>query len=175
MRRLTLGIAIAAIVAVLPATAATATPSAELKGNFSVQFPQGHPPKPGPCPANDFCGVGSLVNYGKATITILDDNFVPIDGTPCFDVTSDEVIHLLDGTGDLAYTTIGIFCSPGGSGDSNAGPNSYGHPGEWFARYTIDGASSTGVFAGASGTGVRWFKSAGGRGLWLIQGNLNTV
>ena len=172
MRTHTVGLALAAVLALLPASAATGAPTRELKGSFSVQFPQGHPAKVGSCPVDAFCGEGSVVNYGKATITIDNDNFVPRDDG-CFDVTSTEFITLLDGTGELVYDTVGIFCSPGGSGDSNAGPNTYGHPGEWFARYTINGAQSTGVFAGASGTGIRWFKSAGGRGLWLIQGDLN--
>jgi hypothetical protein len=156
---------------VLPCGVASAAP-AGLNGSFSVHFPQGHPASNAPCPADEFCGVGSVVGFGKATITILDESFTEIPGTSCFETTSVEAIDPLSGVGELILDEVGTFCPPGGSGDSNAGPSSYGHPGQWRRTYTVNGSESTGVFAGASGSGRADFDSAGGAGTWRIQGSL---
>jgi len=116
--------------------------------------------------------VGRLTGYGPATITILDEVFDEIDGSPCFAVTRVEQIDLLDASGALVIRSRGRFCRPGGSGDSRAGPSSYGAPGAWDLRYAVDGAQSTGIFAGATGSGNEDMNVAGGVGVWHLSGTL---
>jgi hypothetical protein len=147
--------------------------SAGLQGVFSVQFPKGHSASNAPCDPDAFCGVGQLTGFGKATVTILDETFDEIDGSPCFAVTRVESIDLLDGSGSLVLDSTGTFCRPGGSGDSNAGPSSYGGPGRFDLAYAVDGAASTGVFAAATGTGSEVMKVDGGIGVWQIAGSLD--
>jgi hypothetical protein len=146
--------------------------AAGLDGSFKVHFPKGHPASNAPCAADVFCGVGRLAGYGEATITIDDESYAEIPESPCLDVTWVQSIHPASGVGDLVLDETGTFCPPGGSSDSNAGPSSYGHPGTFRMHYTIDGAESSGAFAGASGDGSVRFESAGGIGVWKVAGGL---
>jgi hypothetical protein len=146
--------------------AAAASPS--LHGTFAIKFPKGHPASNAPCPDDAFCGVGSLTGYGKATITILDESFEQIEGSPCLAITRVEEIDLLDGRGTLVLDGTGTFCRPGGSGDSNAGSSSYGSPGRFALTATVDGAASTGAFAGMTGTVHETMNVAGAAGIWHI-------
>jgi hypothetical protein len=143
-----------------------------LTGNFRIQFPKGHPASNAPCPPDEFCGVGSVAGYGKATITILDETFSEIPDSPCLEVTRVEAIDLLGSSDELVLNEAGTFCPPGGSGDSHAGGNSYGHPGIFRLDYAVDGGASSGIFAGASGSGRERFHSAGGVGVWRVAGEL---
>ena len=113
---------------------------------FSVQFPKGHPASNAPCDPDAFCGVGHVSGLGKATVTIIDDTFDEIPDSPCLAVTRVEQIDLEDGSGGLVLESAGTFCRPGGAGDSNAGPSSYGSPGRFDLAFTANGAESTGVF-----------------------------
>jgi hypothetical protein len=158
------------VVAVSVAPAAAAPGG--LNGTFRVLFPKGHPASNEPCPPNEFCGVGELVGYGKATITILDETFDEIPDSPCLAVTRVEAIDLIGSDDELVLDEEGTFCPPGSSGDSHAGPNSYGHPGFWRLDYEIDGGASSGIFAGATGSGNERFHSAGAVGLWRLSGDL---
>jgi hypothetical protein len=144
-----------------------------LRGTFAVHFPKGHPASNAPCPQDVFCGVGRLVAYGAATITIVDEAFEEIPGTSCFTVMRVEQIGLIDGSGSLVIESSGTFCRPGGSGDSNAGPSSYGAPGVFRATFTVVGSASTGVFAGATGSGVEVMQVAGGIGVWRLTGSVD--
>ncbi|MDX6284634.1 MAG: hypothetical protein QOG53_119 [Frankiales bacterium] len=168
--RLTLGITGAAL---MVAVSAPANAGQGLQGTFSVHFPKGHPASNAPCPEDEFCGVGSLVQYGKATISIVDDTFDEIPGSSCLATTRSEEIRLLDGTGTLALNSSGTFCRPGGSGDSNASDHSYGSPGTFSLTYVVDEAASTGRFANASGSGDETMKVAGGVGTWKFAGTLS--
>jgi hypothetical protein len=162
----------ATCVAVAAVAAASAAGADGLRGTFAVHFPKGHPASNAPCPPDEFCGVGSVVGYGKATITILDETFSEIPGSPCLETTRVEAIDLIGRSDELVLDEAGTFCPPGGSGDSHAGPNSYGHPGRWRVHYTVDGGASSGIFAGATGSGRERFHSAGGVGVWRISGGL---
>ena len=144
-----------------------------LRGTFEVHFPKGHPASNAPCPPDQFCGVGRLVGFGKATITITDETFDEISGSPCFAVTREEVIAPTSGVGTLVIDSTGSFCRPGRSGDSHASPSSYGGPGRWDLTYTVDGAGSSGGFAGAAGSGTERASSNGGVGVWHIRGSLS--
>jgi hypothetical protein len=151
---------------------AGAAPSG-LQAVFTVQFPKGHEASNAPCDPAAFCGVGEVTGFGQATVTILDETFDEIDGSSCFAVTRVEAIDLLDGSGSLVLDSEGTFCRPGGSGDSNAGPSSYGGPGRFDLAYTVDGIDSTGIFAAATGTGSEVMKVDGGIGVWQLAGSLD--
>jgi hypothetical protein len=172
MRRTAIMLAcIAATLAVAPTGAGAST---RLEGTFSVLFPKGHQP-PGGCGVDEFCGTGTLAGFGAATITILDETSEPIEGTACYAVTRVERIDLTSGEGSLVIESSGTFCPPGESGESDAGPSSYGHPGVFDLRFVVNGAESTGVFAGASGSGSERFTSAGGVGTWALLGTIETA
>jgi hypothetical protein len=164
-----------AAAALASANASASAATTQLNGTFTVLFPKGHPASSAPCPPDAFCGVGSLVGYGQATITIDTEDFQPIPGSPCFAVMRTEEIAPTSQVGILVLDEHGTFCRPGGSGDSHASPRSYGSPGRFHLTYTIDGAASTGTFAGASGTGTTIMIVAGGVGVWTIRGSLNTT
>jgi hypothetical protein len=151
--------------------ASAATPGG-LRAVFSVQFPKGHPASNAPCDPGAFCGVGHVTGFGQATVSILDETFDAISGSACLAVTRIESVDLLDGSGSLVLDSAGTFCRPGGSGDSNAGPSSYGSPGRFVLGYVVDGLASTGVFAGASGVGTEEMKVDGGIGVWQLSGTL---
>jgi hypothetical protein len=164
--------ALTIIVAALVLAGMVGAAPAGLQAVFTVQFPKGHAASNAPCDPDAFCGVGEVTGFGQATITILDETFDEVDGSPCFAVTRVESIDLLDGTGSLVLQSEGTFCRPGRSGDSNAGRSSYGGPGRFDLTYTVDGAASTGVFAAATGTGSEVMKVDGGIGVWQLTGSL---
>jgi len=171
-KHLLLATTMCALLAVAVSVAPAAAAPGGLKGTFRVHFPKGHPASNAPCPTDVFCGVGRLVGYGESTITILDETFTEIPGSPCLDTTRVEAIDLIGSSDELVLNEAGTFCPPGRSGDSHAGPNSYGHPGRWRLEYTVDGGASSGVFLGATGSGRERFHSAGGAGIWRISGEL---
>jgi hypothetical protein len=157
---------------------AVATPAgaqAGLEGSFTVLFPQGHPASNAPCPEDAFCGVGSLAGWGAATITIADETFDEIAGSDCLAVTRVEDIELESGAGTLEIDSAGTFCRPGGSGGARASDRSYGSPGTWTFNFDVDGANSSGVFAGANGTGAESMVTAGGVGSWHLSGTLTVA
>jgi hypothetical protein len=171
-RRVLGGLAVCALlVAVISVASAAAAPS-KLSGNFRVLFPKGHPVSNAPCPPDEFCGVGSLAGFGRATITILDESFEEIPGSPCLEVHWTLGISPIGQSDQLVLESQGTFCPPGRSADSQAGANSYGHPGFFQLNFTIDGTASSGIFADASGSGQVRFVSAGGVGLWRVAGEL---
>jgi hypothetical protein len=172
LKALTVAFALtAALTAGVGAAGAQAPPSM-LRGTFKVLFPKGHPASNAPCPSDAFCGAGALVGFGPATVTILDESFADIEGSSCLAVERTESIDLLDGSGSLVIQSSGTFCRPGGSGDSHAGPQSYGSPGRFLFSFTVDGADSTGVFAGATGDGTEEMNVSGGVGVWLFSGRI---
>jgi hypothetical protein len=171
MKRVLLAVAVVCVA--LVAVAGPASASNALTATFTIHFPQGHPASNAPCDPDTFCGVGTVAGYGAATITILDETFDEIAGSPCFAVTRVEEIDLLDATGSLVLESSGTFCRPGGSGDSNAGSSTYGSPGRWDLQFTVVGTESIGVFYGASGGGAETMGANGGVGVWHFNGTAN--
>jgi hypothetical protein len=163
---------LAALALLAGASIANASQPSALTATFTIQFPKGHPASNAPCDPETFCGVGTVAGYGAATVTILDETFDEIPGSPCLATTRRERIDLLDGTGSLVLESTGTFCRPGGSGDSHASPSSYGSPGQWNLQFAIDGADSTGVFAEAGGAGAETMNANGGIGVWHISGEI---
>jgi hypothetical protein len=164
--------AVAALALLAVAAPANTARPGGLTATFTVHFPKGHPASNAPCDPDAFCGVGMVAGYGAATITILDETFDPIEGSSCLATTRVEEIDLSDGSGSLALESAGTFCRPGGSGDSHASSSSYGSPGRWDLRFIVDGPESTGVFAGATGSGVETMNVAGGVGVWHLRGGV---
>ena len=162
-------LAIGVPLAIVPGAASA---SGRLAGTFSIQFPKGHPASDAPCPPGEFCGVGVLQGYGKATLTIEDETFAEIPDSDCLAVTRTEAIQPIGSSDVLVFDESGTFCRPGGSGGSHAGQNSYGSPGVWLFYFTVNGAASEGAFAGANGSGSLRFETAGGIGLWTVRGTL---
>ena len=105
---------LAAALAIGVGSAAAQPAGGLLRGTFTVQFPKGHPASNAPCPADEFCGVGSLVGSGSATITILDESFEEIEGSPCLAVDRIEQIDLTDGSGSLVIEFDRDVLSAGG-------------------------------------------------------------
>jgi hypothetical protein len=145
----------------LVVTSGVATAATQLTGQFTVHFGRGVGTSNAPCAPETFCGTGMLVGFGQATDTVEFTSFEPIEGTSCFAITFIETVELANGTGTLVLPSEGTFCSPGRSADAPTAPQDYGHPGTITATFTVDGASSTGIFAGASGSGTKSASIAG--------------
>jgi len=154
-------------------TSAAASEGTALRGTFTVQFPKGHTASNAPCSPEVFCGVGSLAGYGPATISILDETFNEVEVGSCLETTREEQIELLSGAGSLVIDGTGTFCRPGGSGESHAPPKSYGAPGRFSLLFDVNGGASSGIFAGATGTGTEVMNVNGGIGVWHLSGTLN--
>lgn len=165
MKKLILAVLTSCALAGVPVGSPSAIAASMLHGSFRIHFPQGHPHSHGPCPADAFCGVGSLAGAGAATITILDETFEPTD-SGCFTVTRLEEVELVDGSGSLVLDENGTFCRPGGSGDSHAGPHSYGAPGQFDFTYVA--RDRTGALGRAPDTGRVRMRVAGGVGVWHL-------
>jgi hypothetical protein len=133
----------------------------QLNGQFTVHFGRGVGTSNAPCLPDTFCGTGTLIGVGKATDTLEFTSFEPIEGTSCFAITFVETIELANGSGTLVLPSEGTFCFPGNSGNAPVPPQDYGHPATITASFTVDGASSTGIFAGASGSGTKSASIAG--------------
>lgn len=166
-------LALAPVMLACASSAQAAQEGTAVRGTFTVQFPKGHPASNAPCPPEVFCGVGSLAGFGQATISILEEGFNEIEGSNCLEVTREEQIELLSGGGSLIIDESGTFCRPGGSGESHATPSSYGGPGRWDLSFVVDPAASSGVFAGATGTGTEVMDTNGGIGVWHLAGTLD--
>jgi hypothetical protein len=151
-------VVLAAAVAVL-AVVASASAAPPLSGTFVSHFGRGAGAPTGSCPAQTFCGPGTLSGFGSGTQLTEFTSFEPIDDTSCADVTIIQTITVSGGT--LVLDESGLFCSPGASDGAPASPNDYGHPHTIQLTYTVDGAASTGIFAGAAGSGTESVVLAG--------------
>lgn len=173
MRRILVGLVIGAFaIALGPVATAEASSTYSLSGRFALYWPlPASEPRNAPCDPEALCGSGSLADFGAATITVESDDFFETDG--CLGVDRVETIHLVDGSGDLVLDSTGSVCFPGRSGDAPDDP-SYGNPSKWTFTSTVDGADSTGVFAGATGSGTEQFAFTGAVGRWALSGSVTT-
>ena len=145
-------------------------PPVTLSGSFVVHFGRGVGASNGSCPAATFCGAGSLQGFGQGTQLTEFTSFEPIDGTSCADVTVVQTITVAGGT--LVLDEAGLFCSPGNSDGAHWSPSSYGHPHNLQVAYVVDGAASTGVFSGATGSGDESVQIAGDTATSNLSGTL---
>ena len=140
MRRLL--IAVAALVATLLLASPAAASSTF---NFSGTF---HEPLGGPvnspfsCPAGEGCGSGEVIGLGQVSESIV----FGACGFPC----SVRTITFADGSKLVVEEHASDFDVPGQSYREPS--TSFGNPFTVTIADTVDGALSTGMFAGASGT-----------------------
>jgi hypothetical protein len=160
------------LVSGLAFTSGVVAATTQLNGQFTVHFGRGVGTSNAPCPADTFCGTGRLVGFGQATETVEFTSFEPIEGTSCFAITFIETIELANGSGTLVLPSEGTFCSPGSSADAPVPPQDFGHPATITASFTVDGASSTGIFAGASGSGTKSASFAGDVATLTLSGSV---
>jgi hypothetical protein len=153
---------------VLSASAGAAT---SIHGTFVTHFGRGVGASNGSCPANTFCGAGSLSGYGEGTQLTDFVSFVPIDDTPCANVEIVQTITVVAGT--LVLDETGTFCSPGASDGAPSSPGDYGHPHVMDLTFVVDGASSTGAFAEASGSGSEHVQIAGDVAVSTLSGTIS--
>ena len=109
-----------------------------------------------------FCGGGTVAGYGRATMVVRATINAPIPGTDCFTVSGLRWITLDDGSGTLASSFTGTRC-PLGEG---------GHAFRIEFSYTIDAAASSGVFAGATGSGTGGNTTAGHTQVVSLSGTI---
>jgi hypothetical protein len=173
MRRIVAAAAVLGVLLLVTGGPAQASSTSSLTGSFAIfwPLPADQPRNPG-CDPGTLCGAGSLAAFGPATITIDDDSFT--DASPCLLVDRTEAVHLLDGSGDLVLESTGTVCFPGRSGGAARGP-AYGNPSMWSLSGAVDGAASTGRFAGASGSFHEDFSFAGAVGRWRLSGAVTTA
>ena len=98
-----------------------------------------------------FCGSGVVDGFGLASTVVRVTKNVPIPGTSCADVGGIRSMILDDGSGTFVSTFTGRRCPLGNGG------NAFRVDFTW----TGDGGTSTGVFAGVSGTGTGVNTTAG--------------
>ena len=127
-----------------------------------------------PCSGPGICGQGKLLGIGEVQIFIDDEEITPIPNTDCFSDQRSEMIDVLDGSGTIALNSSGTICPPGNSG-SGPHDNSYGNPLFFDLTTTVDGADSTGVYHGATGSGTERFQFAGATGAWMLAGTIATT
>jgi hypothetical protein len=110
-----------------------------------------------------FCGSGEVSGIGSAGTVVRVTHNAPIPGSPCFDVAGVRSITLDDGSGTLVSTFSGTRCPLGEGG------NAFRVDFTW----NDDPGSSSGLFAGAtgSGTGVNT-TGAGGNQVVTLDGTL---
>jgi hypothetical protein len=110
-----------------------------------------------------FCGGGVIAGYGPATTIVRVTRNVPISGTACNDVAGIRSMTLDDGSGTFVSTFTGERC-PLGDG---------GHANRVEFDWTADPSASTGVFAGATGTGTGVNTTAGNVQVVSLTGTIN--
>ena len=170
MRRWTLVLPLSLVWLMLAGQAAAAVP---ISAQFTQHFGRGEGASTGPC-AIAFCGRGQVVGYGQAELTLVATGAVPTTANGCgfaLAVTGPATIELPDGS-TLLLDETGTYCLPG---DSTTAPgnffHSYGNPWAIDATYVVIGGS--GVFAGATGTGVNTIRQGGDAQISVYTGTLS--
>lgn len=155
----------------LPSVAAAATTS--FAGTLLVHFPL-KASQPFPCSGPGICGEGTLRGLGPVQVTIDEDEFEEIEGTNCFENKRVQTVTVLDGSGTIVLDSTGTACLPGRSGAGHD-ERSFGHPTIFNLTFTVDGADSTGVYEGATGSGTERFQFAGATAVWMMTGTITTA
>ena len=117
------------------------------------------------CPASDACGGGEVLGLGQVSETIVFGG----PGGPGFDV---RTVTFADGS-RLVLDEQGS--NPSVPGRSYHSVNSYGNPFHLDLTDVVDGAASTGSFAGASGTLSGSVSLAGGMAIIGLAGTVTTA
>jgi hypothetical protein len=109
-----------------------------------------------------FCGSGAVAGYGRASTMVRVTRNVPIAGTACTDVAGIRWITLDDASGTFVSTFTGERCPLGNGG------NGFRVDFDWSA----DPNASTGVFAGATGSGSGVNTTAGNVQVVSLNGTI---
>lgn len=146
-----------ALVAAVPASAAT---SQNFHATFhDVSFQNS-------CtPPIVFCGSGVINGFGPASTVVRVTKNVPIPGTACADVGGIRWMTLDNGSGTFVTTFTGERC-PLGEG---------GHAFRVEFNWTADTNASSGVFAGASGSGTGVNTTAGNVQVVSLAGTITVA
>jgi hypothetical protein len=104
------------------------------------------------------CGTTTLPGFGEARWTIVP---LPAEDVArgCGSASAIVLLELTSDGGGLQVFVEGPICYPGNSHSAPGAARSWGNPLEFTGTFTITG--STGVFAGASGSGTATLKAAG--------------
>jgi hypothetical protein len=111
-----------------------------------------------------FCGSGVVAGYGQASIVVRATRNVPIPGSACNDVAGIRWITLDNGSGTFVSTFTGQRCP---LGDGGAG---FRVDFDW----TADPNASSGVFAGATGSGTGINTTAGNVQVVSLTGTITS-
>jgi len=142
------------------AAPAMASTTVYLKATFDE--PVGGPiHSPFVCPDGTSCGPGEVVGFGQARDVLL-------FGGGCGGSCDLDTITVADGSTLVSAEVASDFGRPGQSW--HEGPSAYGNPFTLTLTNTIDGASSTGIFAGATGTLTGQVSVAGGHATVTLAG-----
>ena len=140
---------------VIPALAQT---TVELEGHFREGF--GRAASSDLCDLEPpFCGDGSVRGLGQATTL-----FFP-DGTKTITLES-------DGSTLVMHETLVLFETPGASGEAPGAQSSFGNPYTIVVTWEADPELSTGIFAGATGSGTTSVVAAGDVIIVTTEGTL---
>jgi hypothetical protein len=166
--RIGLIVVVLTLVAALPAGAVAATP---VSGGFTAKSPLKKP-----CETALFCGAGTLSPYGAASFTYFDSSFFPHeDDLACADVTG-VITSVVASTGDvLVLDTVSVVCFRWNERGLGGQGKSFGNPFDETGTWTVDGAESTGAFAGAGGSGTYTTTGAGSIARMNLQGSLTAA
>jgi hypothetical protein len=151
-------VALAALASAIAGTASGATTQAFQATFHDVSFQN-------TCsPPIVFCGNGTVDGYGRATTMVRVTRNLPITGTSCNDVAGIRTITLDSGSGSFVSTFTGQRCP---LGDGGAG---FRVDFDW----TADPNASSGVFAGATGSGTGVNTTAGNVQVVSLTGTITT-
>jgi hypothetical protein len=172
-RRLLLGlVSMAGVVAfVFPSFAQAATST--FSGTLLVHEPK-KASEPFPCSGEELCASGTLRGLGLVELRLNEEEFDPIEGTGCFTGFRLETITALDGSGTIGLESMGTACTPGGSLERSHEHRSFGNPVFFDMAFNVNGEHSTGLYAGAKGSGIESAQFAGATGVWRLNGTITT-
>ena len=144
-----------------PAMAGTTT---DFKATFAE--PLGGPvSSPFTCPTGDICGSGEVVGLGHVSESIL-------FGGGCGGSCDLRTIRFADGSTLVLAETEGDLSCPGNSECRPFNAHSYGNPFTLSLTDTVQGALSTGTFAGATGTLTGQVRVAGAIAIITLSGTI---
>jgi hypothetical protein len=157
MHRFGLIFTVAACTFVMTATVASAQTTLPLNGSYTEHF--GGKQLAHPCPGDSFaCGKGRIAGLG---------NFITDVGG---DGTLTRTLTFSDGSTLVLEESFISFTTPGGSADSHASDQSFGHPFTGVFNYTVTGG--TGRLVGATGSGTDTLSAAGNAGQGELTGSI---
>ena len=148
----------AALLSVVIAVPVSAATTFELSGHFKESF--GRPANAELCDLQPpFCGAGVVRGLGSATTL-----FYP-GGTKTITLDS-------DGSTLVMHETLVLFETPGTSGEAPGALKSFGNPYRLVVSWEADPNLSTGIFAGATGSGTTSVVAGGDAIIVTTEGTL---